>query len=214
MSLNPGHRPARTAEPAKARFVLIVGEQHTRAINRFSFTPQAIRDTRWLPYAEGSIQIAPRTLLRLIGNERTSRLEAAGLLPIEAFITGEPVSAIFGGRVKTLELDLEHRFSARLFTKLFLFRSDVRDLLIQEPVEVSKPNGGFTIPRARVEGIGVRVERQLTPFLAGYLRDSAGSATDHDAGPTHGWQLPQHPHSTGVPGRGRTAFAQLQWRFR
>jgi outer membrane receptor protein involved in Fe transport len=36
--------------------------------------------------------------------------------------------------------------------------------------------------------------------LAGYLRVSTGSATDRDSGPTHGGQLPQNPHRTGVFG--------------
>lgn len=182
------------------RASIIAGAQHLRTIDRSSFQPAASRDARWLPYAAATLQVGQRTLLRLIGNERTTRLEMAGLLPTEAFITGEVQNVNFNGRAKTLELDLEHRFSPALFSKLFLFRTDVRDLLIQETVEVSRPAGGFIVPNARVEGIGLRLERQITPYLAGYLRWSYGDATDRTSGPTHGRQLPQFPHSSGVLG--------------
>jgi tetratricopeptide (TPR) repeat protein len=182
------------------RLTATLGAQHERTIDRFSFLDTATRGARWLPYGVGTVQVGPRTLIRLLGHERTARLETAGLLPTEAFITGELVTPTFGGRVKTFELDLEHRFSARLFTKLFAFRSDVQDLLIDEPVEITRPIGGFTVPQARLEGFGLRVERQITPLLAGYLRVTTGRATDRDSGPTHGRQLPQSPHSTGVFG--------------
>jgi tetratricopeptide (TPR) repeat protein len=149
----------------------------------------------WMPYAAGVFQLAPRTFVRLLANERTRRLGSVSLLPTEAFVTSEAVETGLNGRLRSLELDLSHRFSARSFAKLFLFRNDARGLSIEEMVDLETPTAGFDVPRARVEGVGLRLEQQLSPFLAGYLRWTSSRTTDRGQGLAHGWQLPWRPRS-------------------
>jgi outer membrane receptor protein involved in Fe transport len=190
------------------RLKLIAGALHARRIDRSlvriveAGQESVLRlpspgDSRWQPYGVATIQVAPRTLVRLIGHERFRRINRAALLPTEPFLTGEQIFVGFGGGLlQTFELDLEHRFSPLLFSKLFLFRSDIRTFQVVEPVTVSPTSVGFFVPRARIEGFGVRLERQLTPLLAGYLRWTSSRTTDRTQGSTHGWQLPQRPRAS------------------
>jgi tetratricopeptide (TPR) repeat protein len=204
-----------------SRLSLIAGITVRRSTSRFGSSGEAA--THWLPFGQLTYALGRRDLVRLIAHERRSLLLNSALQPTEAFVVGEAPPVVFTG-LKTYELDYEHRFSARSFGKLFLFRSDVQDLLVSPEVDQApgSPDEAVDIrvPAARTAGLGARYERQITHFLSGYLRYTYAPSTDRTAGPTQGWLLPMRPRSRAVLGlnyidrAGTKVFLEASWQSR
>lgn len=188
-------------------------------------------DMKWLPFAQATYLLSRRDLIRAIAHRRRDLQFDFILQPSEAFLVGEAPSAIQPGQITNrivsftnYELDYEHRFSPRTFGKLFLFRTDVDNQpvlpdVIQSADALSLFNPiGINVPKARMDGVGLRFERQLTPFLSSYLRLTYSDLTDQTDGPTRGRQLPMNPHSRATLGlnyidrAGTKLFAEVAWR--
>jgi outer membrane receptor protein involved in Fe transport len=184
-----------------SRLALVAGVTARRSSSRFGSDQEA--GTHWLPFGQVTYALGRRDLVRLLGHKRRSLLPNASLQPTEAFVVGEAPPVVFN-ELKTLELDYEHRFSARSFGKLFLFRSDVRDMALSPEIDQTLTNPAETVdirlPKARIAGLGVRYERQIGGFLSGYLNYTYAASTDRTPGPTQGWQLPMSPRSRAVLG--------------
>jgi tetratricopeptide (TPR) repeat protein len=220
-TLQHNYRPGR-------RFSLILGttaerfSEHSRALlSDGSLLPLPDRrGTRWLPYGEAALVLSSRDLVRLTGNRRQSRRFQPVLQPSEALLVSEVPPLAADGRTTNWELDYERRFSPRSFGKLFLFRSDVEGFSVQPEVQQTPGLIGFTVPRARVEGIGLRYEQQLDRFLSGYLRYTQSETTDESARTTRGRQLPLEPRSRLLLGlnfidrAGTKLFLEARWNSR
>jgi tetratricopeptide (TPR) repeat protein len=182
-------------------------------------------ETSWLPFGQATYVFSGRDLVRAIAYRRVQAPFDFILQPTEAFLLGEFPPVPGPGplqeqitRYTNLELDYEHRFSPRDFAKLFLFRSIVDVLNITPAVTQSLDSLGHTVPKARMEGIGVRYERQIGRFLSSYLRYTYTELTDRTSGATHGRQLPMNPRSRASLGlnyvdrSGTKLFTEISWR--
>jgi outer membrane receptor protein involved in Fe transport len=98
-----------------------------------------------------------------------------------------------------------------------LFRSDVEGFRVEPALRQTLAPVGFTVPEARVDGIGARYEQQIGRFLSGYLRYTYNDVTDRTTGPTRGRQLPLSPRSRAVLGlnfidrAGTKLFLDASW---
>jgi tetratricopeptide (TPR) repeat protein len=178
----------------------------------------SVREHELLPYLTLSYPVGVHSLVRFIGNKTRLRLSDPLFPPSEAFIVGEPINVFvsFGssrGEAENYELDYEHRFTPRTFAKLSLQQSRVRDYLIQSQRDQQLVNFGFTVPQARVQVVGLRLEHQINRYLSGFMRWSYWSVEDrtemaHSLGPgdtpgpnpTRGLQVPFAPRWRGLTG--------------
>jgi tetratricopeptide (TPR) repeat protein len=174
-------------------------------------------ESSWLPFGQATHVLTRRDLIRVIVHKRRARGFNFVLRPVEAFLVDELPSAAEDASTTNYEFDYERRFSPRSFAKLFLFRSDVEGFEVAPAVGQTLESVSFTVPKARVDGIGLRYERQIGHFLSSYLRYTYSEATDKTERSTRGRQLPLNPHSRAVLGlnyvdsAGTKVFADLNW---
>lgn len=136
-----------------------------------------------LPYLALTDQLDGRNLLRFVGYKTRTRFGGSLLTPSEAFIVSEPINLQFGGKLETFELDYEHRFSARTFTKLFAQHSLARLLNVQPMVDQSFEPRSLTIPKVEERILGARLEQQITPYLSSFTRLEYVRAADRSPHP-------------------------------
>jgi Tfp pilus assembly protein PilF len=174
--------------------------------------------TEWQPFGQLTYLLSRRDLVRVLAHERPRRTVDSSLQPAEAFLVGESPVLNLDGKTTNYELDFEHRFSPRVFAKLFLFRSDATDFVVAPVLAQSQNPVEFTVPRARSEGIGVRYEHQIGRFLSSYLRYTYRSLKDDTTLSTAGRQLPLNPRSRALLGfnyidrAGTKLFLEADWR--
>jgi tetratricopeptide (TPR) repeat protein len=173
-------------------------------------------ETRWRPYAQATYVLTRQDLIRLIGHRRGQRGFDPLLQPAEAFLVDEFPTLETGSETTNYELDLEHRFSPRIFAKLFFFTGRLNDLIVvpsvtqtMNPFLFPGPNGlqaysaGFVVPKARIQGVGVRYEHQVGRFLSSSLRLTYREFTDQTpqaapSDPAPGRQIPLSPRQSAV----------------
>jgi outer membrane receptor protein involved in Fe transport len=113
--------------------------------------------------------------------------------------------------VETYELDYEHRFSPRTFSKLFWEYSLAQDFEIAPTQEHQIIPQGVLVPRVGVQIVGLRLEHQLNRSLSGFARWSYWTVEDRTAtrplasgqlvpNPARGLQVPFEPHWRGLTG--------------
>lgn len=174
-------------------------------------------ETNWLPYGLVTYVPTPRDAVRVLAHRRRNRLVEGTLQPTEAFLVGELPAVAAGGRATNYELNLEHRFSARSFAKFFFFHSDVDGFRVDPGRGQSLSPVGFTVPRARVQGVGMRYERQIGLYLSSYLQGSYSETQDRTGTPTRGRQLPLNPRWRATLGlnfidrAGTKLFLEANW---
>src|SRR5262249_13009381 len=170
----------------------------------------------WLPYLVVTYPLDARNLVRALGYKSLLRPSSPLLAPSEAFIVGEPISIYFtggqtNGRAETYELDYEHRFSARTFSKLFWEYSRARDFAIAPTQEQLLIPQGVIVPRVRVQIVGARLEHQLNGYLSAFARWSYWTVEDRTStrpsgtgqvvpNPAQGLEVPFEPHWRGLTG--------------
>jgi tetratricopeptide (TPR) repeat protein len=175
-----------------------------------------VREQDWLPYLVFTYPLDGRNLVRVLGNKSLLRPSSPLLAPSEAFIVGEPISIYFtggqtNGRAETYELDYEHRFSARTFSKLFWEYSRAQDFSIAPTLEQQLIPLGVVVPQVRVQIAGLRLEHQLNGYLSAFARWSYWTVEDRTAtrpsatgqvapNPAQGLEVPFEPHWRGLTG--------------
>ena len=146
-----------------------------------------------LPYAMVTLRPAQATQVRLIALQSQEVGIAPSLAPEEVFEIAEAPSLSLFGRASTLEADVEQQFSPRTFLRVFGYTTRAEQLPIQPDIVYSNVFPGFIIPVARLRGVGVRYEQQITPLLAGYVRWLLNDSIDQSSAEASGKALPMQP---------------------
>jgi tetratricopeptide (TPR) repeat protein len=177
-------------------------------------------DTRWFPYEQATYLPTKRDLIRLTTHKRRESGFSSVLQPAEALQTSEFPDLTEGGQTTNYQFDYEHRFSRNEFGKLFLFRAYLKDFVVSPTVRQSLDPLRLSFPSARLSGVGVRYERQMSDSVSTYLRYTHRNFVDTRKGSDHGRELPMNPHSQAVFGlsyidrAGNKLFLEGNWNGR